>query len=119
MNEAPTTPAKKGPDIVLWSAVVGMMVLIFVVVLPNFIKARNTSSATSCVNHLRKIDNAIQQWALESGKGPTNSVDAAILGDYIIGGVVPTCPQGGTYRIGATVGANPSVTCSYQGHVLP
>lgn len=90
-------------------------------ILVNFVKARNTSAYNACVNNLRQIDSAIQQWALETGKKDTNSVDRVAVASYIKGGNLPTCPEGGKYTLGATVGTIPSVTCSHPGpsHILP
>jgi vacuolar-type H+-ATPase subunit I/STV1 len=69
-----------------------------------------------CINNLRQIDAAKNQWALEN-----NKVIGAIpveedLLPYFQSGVFPVCPSGGTYTIGA-VGVPP--TCSVPGHVLP
>jgi len=36
------------------------------IAIPNFIRARTTSQMNACINNLRQIDGAIQQWALEN-----------------------------------------------------
>ena len=46
-------------------AVVGMLSAIAI---PNFVKARATSQQNACINNLRQIDGAKNQWALEKGK---------------------------------------------------
>jgi chromosome segregation ATPase len=70
----------------------------------------------ACINNLRQIDAAKNQWALENSKPvgavPTEQDIAAYLKDNVI----PVCPSGGAYTIGA-VGVPP--TCSIPGHVLP
>jgi septal ring factor EnvC (AmiA/AmiB activator) len=70
----------------------------------------------ACINNLRQIDAAKQQWALENDK-PANTIPTAqdIL-PYLQGGIFPVCPSGGAYTINA-VAAPP--TCSVPGHVLP
>lgn len=70
----------------------------------------------ACINILREIDAAKQQWALEKNK-PASAVPAAQdLLPYFKDGVFPTCPSGGTYTLNA-VGELPS--CSVPGHELP
>lgn len=68
-----------------------------------------------CINKLRILDSAIQQWALEEKKSPTDPVSASALARYIPGGQI-RCPSGGTYAIGT---AADLPTCSIKGHELP
>jgi len=70
----------------------------------------------ACINNLRQIDAAKQQWALENNKNDVAVPTAVDLAPYLKGGVFPVCPSGGTYTINA-VGLPP--TCSVPGHVLP
>lgn len=70
----------------------------------------------ACINHLRQIDAAKLQWALEN-----NSQDNAVptgrdLLPYLPGGGFPVCPGGGTYRINAV---DEWPACSMAGHALP
>jgi hypothetical protein len=70
----------------------------------------------ACINNLRQIDAAKQQWALEKNKR-MNAVPAAEdLLPYLKDGVFPVCPAGGTYYIGS-VAELPQ--CTVPGHVLP
>lgn len=93
------------------AAVVGAMSAIAI---PNFVKARQTSQENACINNLRQIDGAKQQWALEKGKTATDVPTWDDLKPYLRG--IPHCPAGGTYTINA-VGTPPQ--CSIPGHVLP
>jgi regulator of replication initiation timing len=70
----------------------------------------------TCINNLRQIDAAKQQWALENSKTDDDIPTALELLPYFRDGVFPSCPSGGTYTINA-VGVPP--TCSVPGHVLP
>jgi septal ring factor EnvC (AmiA/AmiB activator) len=70
----------------------------------------------TCINNLRQIDAAKQQWALENDKTADAIPPAQDLLPYFRGGVFPVCPSGGGYTINA-VGVPP--TCSIPGHVLP
>jgi hypothetical protein len=70
----------------------------------------------TCINNLRQIDAAKQQWALENDKTADAIPSAQDLLPYLSNPVFPVCPSGGTYTINA-VGVPP--TCSVPGHVLP
>ena len=111
-------------EIIVWTVVCLLVGLLAVTVMTNFIKARSTSAINGCINNLRQIDAAANQFALEHNltKGsPINFPDD--LTPYIklnAAGKIPGFPQGGAYRINK-VGENP--TCSLgtltQGHSLP
>jgi regulatory protein YycI of two-component signal transduction system YycFG len=70
----------------------------------------------ACINNLRQIDAAKQQWALEKNKTADAVPIEQDLLPYFKDGVFPACPSGGVYAINA-VGEVP--TCSIPGHVLP
>jgi chromosome segregation ATPase len=70
----------------------------------------------TCINNLRQIDAAKQQWALENDKTADAVPTAQDLLPYLSNLVFPVCPSGGTYTINA-VGVPPA--CSVPGHVLP
>lgn len=95
-------------------AVPGMLAAIAI---PNFVKARATAQQNACINNLRMIDAAKQQWALETNKRATDIPTKEDLMPYLVGrhGKFPVCPQGGTYIIGP-VGKTPK--CSIPGHTL-
>jgi hypothetical protein len=98
------------------AAVVGVLAAIAI---PNFVKARSTSQENACINNLRLIDAAKQQWALENKKQSTDTPTAKDIQPYMgrgASGEMPVCPAGGAYTIGS-VGEKP--TCSHPGHVLP
>jgi len=71
--------------------------------------------AVSCINNLRQIDGAKQQWALEKRRPPEAVPTVNDVAAYIKGGL-PKCPAGGTYTLNA-VGAVPA--CTVPGHALP
>ena len=70
----------------------------------------------ACINNLRQIYAAKQEWALENEKTADDIPSAQDLLPYFSNLVFPVCPSGGTYTINA-VGVPP--TCSIPGHVLP
>src|SRR5205823_14942467 len=79
------------------------------------INARMQGQANACINNLRQIDGAKQQWALANGKLSVSPVNPADILPYLRGNVMPPCPAGGIYTINM-VGLPP--TCSVPGHVL-
>ena len=84
-----------------------LFIALIVVAVPNFIKARNIKSAQPCINNLRQIDVAANQFALETGKKSGDLINFPDdLTPYIRlnqDGKIPQCPDGGIYilkRIG-------------------
>ena len=97
----------------------GVVAMLVAIAIPNFVKAR-TGRPTPCIVHLKQIDGAIQQWALENKKEATYVPDLAGAASYLLGGVLPVCPQGGSYRAGATVMDPPICSkATTLGHSLP
>ena len=56
-------------EIMIVVAIIGLLAAIAI---PNFVRARQTSQTNACINNLRQIDGAKQQWALENGKISTD-----------------------------------------------
>ncbi|HEY1717590.1 MAG TPA: hypothetical protein VGH42_04750 [Verrucomicrobiae bacterium] len=79
-------------------------------------QAQAESERNACINNLRQIDIAKQQWALENNKTDDAIPTAQDLLTYFPNNVFPACPSGGTYTVNAV--GNPP-TCSIPGHVLP
>jgi hypothetical protein len=78
-----------------------------------------TVARDECINNLRGIDGAKQQWAIVMGKRAEDTPAWSDIQSYIgpaPAGAMPQCPSGGTYTIG-TLGARPE--CSIAGHVCP
>jgi hypothetical protein len=90
--------------------------MMMAIAIPNFVKARDTSQMNACINNLRQIDAAKQQWALENNKKAGDVPTAADLAPYLGNGKFPICPSDGTYTIGAVSNAP---TCSIPSHKLP
>jgi len=74
------------------------------------------AQAIGCINNLRMIDGAKQQWALEKQKPAGALMTAADLAPYLRSNTVPVCPAGGVYTF------NPVALmpiCNIPGHAVP
>jgi prepilin-type N-terminal cleavage/methylation domain-containing protein len=90
------TNRKSGFTLVEIMIVVAIIGLLAAIAIPNFVKARTTAQKNACINNLRQIDGAKEQWALETRQPETATAvgnEAAVDG-YIKGGA-PKCPAAG------------------------
>ncbi len=110
---------KAGFTLVEIMIVVAIIGLLAAIAIPNFVRARTTAQANACVNNLRQIDGAKEQWALENRASAGATPASSDIGAYIKG-TFPTCPVGATaYTINA-VGTNPACgnVATLTNHVL-
>ncbi|MDB6025008.1 MAG: hypothetical protein JWM68_1231 [Verrucomicrobiales bacterium] len=75
---------------------------------------RQRETVNSCINNLRQLDGATDQWAIENKKANGDLVTANDISPYLK--KYPQCASGGTYTVGP-VGTSP--TCTTPGHALP
>jgi len=106
------------PEFVL---VLVVVLLLASIAIPNFIRARTRPSLSLCILNLKQIEGAKEQWALENKLTRGTPTGEGALNDYLKNSVLPQCPAGGAYTLGA-VGTPP--TCSMgktlgAGHVMP
>jgi hypothetical protein len=127
MGEPKKKPAFGRREIIVLVCIIGFVAWVLI---PNLIGSKRVPTVSNpvldahrCINNLREIQYAKQEWALEKGK--TNGVvctedDIKPCINLDSKGNLPKCPSGGIYTIGK-VGEPP--TCSLgktkPGHVLP
>ena len=104
---------KTGFTLVEIMIVVAIIGLLAAIAIPNFVRARATAQTNACINNLRIIDAAMNQYALESGlkTGSTIAAPTTTLMTYIgrQSSVFPTCPiQSSTYLNIDIVGITPT-----------
>jgi prepilin-type N-terminal cleavage/methylation domain-containing protein len=104
-------------EIMIAIAIIGLLMAIAV---PNYVRARATAQANSCINNLRQIDAAANQFALEQHKRNGQSIGyPGDLTPYIklnANNNIPVCPAGGNYTCN-TVGNAP--TCDLSNSATP
>ena len=118
------TSRKAGFTLVEIMIVVAIIGLLAAIAIPNFVKARTTSQANACINNLRQMDGAVQQYALENKLASTATYTLSNLKPYIkldSTGNIPPCPASGTYSAGASVTNPPacSLSTATPAHKLP
>jgi hypothetical protein len=109
------TTTASGTDLVGGALLVPVGIL-SAIALPSFAKARGTAQNNACINNLRILDAAKEQWAMENRKVDGDPADIPGVLEYVKGARMPVCPRGGSYQIG-TIGQTPR--CSVPGHRLP
>jgi prepilin-type N-terminal cleavage/methylation domain-containing protein len=111
-------------EIMIVVAIIGLLAAIAI---PNFVKARTTSQQNACINNLRLVDAAKQQWALEQKKQTTSVPVGTDLQPYLgrgVNGELPTCPVdpangfATSYSVNE-VGISPQCLILPATHVLP
>jgi prepilin-type N-terminal cleavage/methylation domain-containing protein len=113
-------------EIMIVVAIIGLLAAIAI---PNFVRARTTSQMNACINNLRLIDSAKQQWALEQRQSSTGTPAGSDLQPYLghgSAGELPSCPADSTqtwassYASGlGNVSVKPTCNVVSSSHILP
>jgi prepilin-type N-terminal cleavage/methylation domain-containing protein len=90
---------KSGFTLVEIMIVVAIIGLLAAIAIPNFVRARTTAQQNACINNLRQIDGAKQQWALEHQANSTATMADTDIQPYMgrgSSGTLPFCPADST-----------------------
>ena len=119
------TSRKSGFTLIEIMIVVAVIGLLAAIAIPNFIKARSTSQVNACINNLRQIEGAEQQWGLETKQAALAVPTYPDVSGYMRNALV--CPAGGaagtfalSYVLVAVGGpAKPACLIVPATHILP
>jgi prepilin-type N-terminal cleavage/methylation domain-containing protein len=78
-----------------------IMALLAMIAFPTYVHARANSERTACLNNLRQIDEAKQEWGLENNQPGGATPGASDLAPYLRNHLLPSCPSAGVYTIGS------------------
>lgn len=120
MDETPPAPLPKKKR---WPFVVVISFLVLLgafLVVPSQIKAKATACKNACVNNLRQLDGAKEQYALQK-QLPAGHVLSAeeekLVYEFVKGGE-PKCPGGGNYKLNPIDSAPTCDSLREGGHSL-
>jgi len=104
---------RKGFTLVEIMIVVAIIALLAAIAIPSFRKSRTESRKSACINNLRLIDHAKQQFGMSTNLTDTYPIVQSDIQAYVK--AWPQCPAGGTYTPGI-LASNP--VCTVVGHTL-
>jgi prepilin-type N-terminal cleavage/methylation domain-containing protein len=118
--------SKKGFTLIEIMIVVAIIGLLAAIAIPNFVHARTTAQQNACINNLRQIDGAKQEWALENKANATVSPSSNVIQPYMgrgTAGSLPVCPLDASASFGTSYSVNslqmaPTCQVSPTNHVL-
>ena len=103
--------------------VVAVIALLAVIAVPSFVRARTVAQTNACINNLRQIDDASQEWALDNQQSASATVVFTAIQPYLKSAVI--CPSAGagatfaeSYTL-TTVSNKPTCNVVPTTHVLP
>jgi len=118
--------AQGGFTLVEIMIVVAIIGLLAAIAIPNFVRARTTAQQNACINNLRQLDGAKQQWALENRSGGTATPANTDIQPYLgrgTAGNLPTCPSDSSKSFATSYTVNnlqtaPTCKINTTNHVL-
>ena len=103
---------------------VEIMIVVFIIgillaiAVPNFMQARDNSRKKACINNLREIADAKDQWAMDTKASDTATPASNALAPTYIK-IMPTCPIGSSAYTVGNMQTAPTCANAASGHVLP
>jgi prepilin-type N-terminal cleavage/methylation domain-containing protein len=107
-------------EVMIVVAVIGLLAGIAV---PNMVRARTQSQVNACINNLRQIDDASQEWALDNLQAADATVLFPNIQSYLKNSVLcPAAANGASFANSytlTTVSNKPTCNLVPATHVLP
>ena len=101
-------------EIIIVFAIIAVLVSLLI---PSYTSKCGRDPKNYCISNLKQLDGAVQQWAVENRKLPTDTVSLTNILGYLQRSNYPVCPEGGVYTV-TIVGVSPTCTKSASGHTL-
>jgi hypothetical protein len=102
-----------------WRLIASLLVTLSVLLLLSdggrFPASRTKVDQAKCVVNLRQLAEAKRSWATLTKPETTTAPQPSDLAQYLKQGLLPLCPAGGTYTLGA-VHEPPRCSLAHQGH---
>jgi len=99
----------KGFTLIEIMIVVAIIGLLAAIAIPSFVHARTSSQQNACINNLRQIDGAKQNWALDNKVSPTAVPTSDLIQPYLgrgTSGSLPWCPADSSISFGTSYSIN-------------
>lgn len=97
-------------EIMIVVAIIGLLAAIAV---PNFVQARNSARSNTCINNLRLIDSAKEQYAIENNIANGAATTSDNCTPYLKNNTFPVCPATSTAYTTNPIGTFP--VCALSG----
>ena len=104
---------KKGFTLVEIMIVVAIIALLAAIAVPNFVQARNAARSGNCINNLRIVDSAKEQYAIENNIASGGTCTSGNITPYLKNNAMPACPGTSTAYTVNNIGTLP--TCALSG----
>ena len=112
------TEKTKGFTLVEIMIVVMIIGLLAAIAIPGFANARRTAQKNACIENLRQLNGAVQQYLMQQTTTNMPPTIQPFLNVYFQNQAPTNGPAGGTYNLPATGDETPTCTQVTEGHIL-